>query len=197
MAGLCGHWKAWIWVVMLKTRRNRGGIRWPLPAGYSLNWSGQYEYNATGERKAWTYVVPLTLSIIVLLYINFRNFSEVPINLGAQLPLPWWAVFGWCFVLAFNFSVAVGCCLLRWLGSRGNRRHYAVVFIKSGLKNASVNPEKGRFTRVYKLNHAVLHGAGYAGSVLDDDRCGQLLRLLPILYGTGNGGLRWWVDLPP
>ena len=57
-----------------------------LPAGYSLNWSGQYEYMLRAKAKL-TYVVPLTLAIIIiLLYLNFRNVAEVAVIMGT-LPL--------------------------------------------------------------------------------------------------------------
>ena len=50
-----------------------------LPAGYSITWSGQYEYMQRAKEKL-TYVVPLTLAIIIiLLYLNFRNVTEVAI----------------------------------------------------------------------------------------------------------------------
>ncbi|MCF6299575.1 MAG: CusA/CzcA family heavy metal efflux RND transporter, partial [Proteobacteria bacterium] len=53
-----------------------------LPAGYSITWSGQYEYMLRAKEKL-TYVVPLTLAIIViLLFMNFRNFIEVSIIMG-------------------------------------------------------------------------------------------------------------------
>jgi len=77
-----------------------------LPAGYSVAWSGQYEYMLRAKEKL-TYVVPLTLAIIIiLLYMNFRNFTEIAIILGT-LPL---AVIGsiWLmYLLGYNFSVAV------------------------------------------------------------------------------------------
>ncbi|MEY8252527.1 MAG: CusA/CzcA family heavy metal efflux RND transporter, partial [Colwellia sp.] len=48
-----------------------------LPTGYSIAWAGQYEYMQRAKAKL-TYVVPLTLAIIiVLLYLNFRNVIEV------------------------------------------------------------------------------------------------------------------------
>ena len=78
-----------------------------LPAGYSLTWSGQYEYMQRAKQKL-TYVVPLTLMIIVLLlYMNFRRVAEVAIIMGT-LPM---AVVGglWLMYLAgYNFSIAVG-----------------------------------------------------------------------------------------
>ncbi|WP_273047708.1 CusA/CzcA family heavy metal efflux RND transporter, partial [Pseudoalteromonas sp.] len=57
-----------------------------LPAGYSITWAGQYEYMQRAKDKL-TYVLPLTLAIIiVLLYLNFRSFAEVTIIM-ATLPL--------------------------------------------------------------------------------------------------------------
>ncbi|MGJ8664019.1 MAG: efflux RND transporter permease subunit, partial [Marinicella sp.] len=56
--------------------------RLELPAGYSITWSGQYEYMLRAKAKL-TYVIPLTLGIIMLLlYMNFRNFTEVAIIMG-------------------------------------------------------------------------------------------------------------------
>ncbi|MBT5559626.1 MAG: efflux RND transporter permease subunit, partial [Proteobacteria bacterium] len=57
-----------------------------LPPGYSLNWSGQFEYMERAKERL-TYVIPLTLAIIViLLYANFRSFIEVALIMGT-LPL--------------------------------------------------------------------------------------------------------------
>ena len=53
-----------------------------IPAGYSIAWSGQYEYMLRAKEKL-SYVVPLTLAIIIiLLYLNFKNFTEVGIIMG-------------------------------------------------------------------------------------------------------------------
>ena len=78
-----------------------------LPAGYALNWSGQYEYMERAKARL-AYVVPLTFAIIVLLlYLAFRRFQEVLLIL-TTLPL---AVVGgiWTvWLLDFNMSVGVG-----------------------------------------------------------------------------------------
>ena len=45
-----------------------------LPAGYSISWSGQYEYMVRAKQRL-AQVVPVTLAIILLLlYFNFRNY---------------------------------------------------------------------------------------------------------------------------
>ena len=57
-----------------------------LPAGYSLDWSGQYEYMVRAQERL-AVVGPITLAVIVLLlFINFGRFAEVAIVMGT-LPL--------------------------------------------------------------------------------------------------------------
>ena len=78
-----------------------------LPAGYSITWAGQYEYMQRAKAKL-TYVIPLTLAIIViLLYLNFKCLSEVLIII-ATLPLAMVGGIWLMYFEAFNFSVAVG-----------------------------------------------------------------------------------------
>ncbi|WP_252595094.1 efflux RND transporter permease subunit, partial [Enterobacter sp. JH513] len=48
-----------------------------LPAGYSLAWSGQYEYMERAKERL-SVVVPITIAIIMLLlYLSFRRVGEV------------------------------------------------------------------------------------------------------------------------
>ena len=78
-----------------------------LPPGYSIAWSGQYEYMVRAEERLTT-VVPITLAIIVLLlYLNFRNFIEVLIILGT-LPL---ALVGGFWLLYWPWTTT---CRWRW-----------------------------------------------------------------------------------
>ena len=77
-----------------------------VPPGYSIAWSGQYEYMVRAEKRL-AVVVPLTLIIILLLlYINFRNFTEVLIIMGT---LPFAIIGGlWLmYWLGYNMSIAV------------------------------------------------------------------------------------------
>src|SRR5512135_3259090 len=76
-----------------------------LPPGYSLSWSGQYEYLQRAVERL-KLVVPLTLAIIVLLlYLNFRNGRDVAMILFA---LPFALVGGvWLlFILGYDMSIA-------------------------------------------------------------------------------------------
>lgn len=78
-----------------------------LPAGYSLRWSGQYEYMQRAKEKL-QYVVPLTIAIIaLLLYLSFSRLTEVAMIL-LTLPLALVGSLWLMWALGFNFSVAVG-----------------------------------------------------------------------------------------
>ncbi|MCK4675000.1 MAG: efflux RND transporter permease subunit, partial [Gammaproteobacteria bacterium] len=78
-----------------------------LPPGYSISWSGQYEFMVRAVERLTT-VVPLTLVVIVLLlYLNFRNLTEVAIIMGT-LPLALVGGFWLLYFLDYNLSVAVG-----------------------------------------------------------------------------------------
>lgn len=77
-------------------------IEWPQ--GYSLRWSGQYEAMER-VRGSLGFIIPLTLlSIVVLLYMNFRRFTEVALLLGS---LPFALVGGLLLVLLLNYKISV------------------------------------------------------------------------------------------
>ncbi|MGB6034549.1 MAG: CusA/CzcA family heavy metal efflux RND transporter, partial [Bacteroidota bacterium] len=78
-----------------------------LPSGYSIVWSGQYEYMQRAQERLQI-VVPITLIIIfLLLYMNFRTVTE---SLIVMLSLPFSLIGGiWLmYLLGYHFSVAVG-----------------------------------------------------------------------------------------
>ena len=78
-----------------------------LPAGYSLNWSGQYEYMERAKERL-ALVVPITLvTIILLLFLNFRNMTEVLIIMGT-LPTALIGGIWLLYLLGYHMSVAVG-----------------------------------------------------------------------------------------
>ena len=98
-----------------------------LPPGYSISWSGQFEYleRATARLKI---VVPATLVIIfVLLYLTFRRFDEA-LLIMATLPFALVGGFWLMFLLGYNMSVASAVGFIALGGRRGrNRRRHAGV----------------------------------------------------------------------
>jgi Cu(I)/Ag(I) efflux system membrane protein CusA/SilA len=78
-----------------------------LPPGYSLVWSGQYEYMVRAQKRLMV-VVPMTLLLIfLLLYFNFKNMTE---SLLVMLSVPFSLTGGFwlMYLLGYNMSVAVG-----------------------------------------------------------------------------------------
>ena len=158
-----------------------------LPPGYSLRWSGQYEYWQRAAAKLRV-VVPFTLAIIVLLlYLNFRRFGDVALILGC---LP--------------FALTGGVWLLHLLGY-----HLSIAVAVGFIALAGVAAETGVVMLLY-LNQAWnrrLQEAGREGRTLVEADVresiveGALLRLrpklmtvltivvglLPIMWGSGTG----------
>ena len=153
-----------------------------LPAGYSVSWSGQFEYleRATAKLKV---VVPATLAIIfVLLYLTFGRFDEAALTMGT---LP--------------FALAGGAWLLWILG-----HHLSVASGVGFIALAGVSAEFGVIMLLY-LKHAwearVAAGTTSESDLIDAIREGAVMRvrpkamtvaviiagLVPIMIGAGTG----------
>ena len=154
----------------------------PLPPGYSIAWSGQFEFleRATASLKL---VVPFTLLIIfVLLYLTFRRIDEA-LLIMATLPFALVGGIWLLYLLAYNLSVAG-----------------AVGFIAL----AGVASEFGVIMLLYlrqAWDQRVAQGQTSTDDLLDAIREGAVLRvrpkamtvavilggLLPIMWGSGTG----------
>jgi Cu(I)/Ag(I) efflux system membrane protein CusA/SilA len=153
-----------------------------LPAGYSISWSGQFEYLERAAAKLEV-VVPATLLIIVLLlYLTFQRFDEAALIM-ATLP----------------FALAGGIWLLWLLG-----HHLSVASAVGFIALAGVAAEFGVIMLLY-LKHAwedrLAEGQASEADLLDAIREGAVLRvrpkamtvaviiagLVPIMIATGTG----------
>ena len=155
-----------------------------LPPGYSINWSGQYEYLLRAQEKL-TYVVPLTLAIIVvLLYMSFRRFAEVAMIMGT-LPL---ALIGGIWMLYlnhFNFSVAVGVGFIALAGVAVEIGVIMLVYLNQAYQE-KLRVTDGELTQA-DLKAAVMDGAGMRVRPVMMTVAAIIAGLLPIMYGTGTG----------
>ena len=158
-----------------------------LPAGYSIAWAGQYEYMQRAKAKL-TYVVPLTLAIIiVLLYLNFRNVIEVAMILGT-LPLAMVGSIWLMYLQGFNFSVAVGVGFIALAGVAVEIGVIMLVYLNQAYHALLAdNAAQGKATTKAEILQAVLHGAGLRIRPIMMTGGTVIIGLLPILYGTGTG----------
>ncbi|MDH5632297.1 MAG: efflux RND transporter permease subunit [Gammaproteobacteria bacterium] len=154
-----------------------------LPAGYSIAWSGQYEYMVRAKERL-SVVVPLTLAIIILLlYLNFRNFTEVMIIMGT-LPLALVGGFLLLYVLGYNMSVAVGVGFIALAGVAVEIGVIMLVYL-----NQAYDDMKRKYT---VLNHkhikeAVIQGALLRVRPIMMTVSAIIAGLLPIMLGGGTG----------
>ncbi len=155
-----------------------------LPAGYSVAWSGQYEYMERAKAKL-TYVIPLTLAIIaILLFINFRSFAEVGILMGT---LPF-ALIGSIWLMywqGFNFSIAVGVGFIALAGVAVEISVIMLVYLNQAWVRAK--QDAGGKLTISQLETAIIQGAGMRVRPVMMTAAAVIVGLLPILYGTGTG----------
>ncbi|SEL21134.1 Cu(I)/Ag(I) efflux system membrane protein CusA/SilA [Colwellia chukchiensis] len=158
-----------------------------LPAGYSIAWAGQYEYMERAKAKL-AYVVPLTLFIIIiLLYLNFRNVTEVAMIMGT-LPLAMVGSIWLMYIEGFNFSVAVGVGFIALAGVAVEIGVIMLVYLNQAYQ-AMVKEHQAKGIAIARADvlQAVLHGAGMRVRPVMMTAGTVIVGLLPILYGSGTG----------
>ncbi len=139
----------------------------PLPTGYTLQWTGQYEFQVRARERLQVLVPIVLITIFVLLYFTFHSASEAVIvmlsvvyAMTGGLILQWW--------LGYNFSVAV------WVG-------YIALY--------GVAVQTGVVMVVYlheALDRRLLRGAVTEQDVIEATIEGSVLRLRPKLMTVGT-----------
>lgn len=153
-----------------------------LPPGYTLAWSGQYEYMERAKAKMQV-VVPATLALVfLLLYFNFRNVSE---SLIVMLSIPFTLVGGIWFLwgLDYDWSVAVTIGFLALAGVAAETGVVMLVY----LDHAWAERKRAGVAGVRELHAAVMEGAVERVRPKMMTVASTMLGLLPILWGTGTG----------
>jgi Cu(I)/Ag(I) efflux system membrane protein CusA/SilA len=159
----------------------------PLPPGYSVGWSGQYEYLLRAKERL-ALVVPVTLAIIVLLlYLNFRNGADVAIILGA-LPLSLVGGVWLLYLLDYNLSVAVGIGFIALAGVAAETGVVMLVYLQQAYAaRKAVADAEGRPLRRSEVVDAVVEGALLRVRPKIMTVATIIAGLLPIMLGSGTG----------
>ena len=150
-----------------------------LPAGYSLAWSGQYEYMVRA-RDRLAVVGPITLAVIVLLlFINFGRFGEVAIIMGT---LPFALIGGlWLlYLLGYELSVAVGVGFIALAGVAVEIGVIMLVYLNQALERRKIIGEQD-------IEQAVMEGALLRIRPVIMTVAATIGGLLPIMLSTGTG----------
>ncbi len=154
-----------------------------LPPGYTLIWSGQFEYLERAQNRLML-IVPLTVGIIfLLLYLNFRRLSDtllvisaIPFALVGGLYLLW--------ALDYDFSVAVGAGFLALAGLTAETGVIMLLFLNQARDRAL---EAGSLRTVQDLWQSTVEGATFRARPILMTVASDVIGLLPIMWGAGTG----------
>jgi Cu(I)/Ag(I) efflux system membrane protein CusA/SilA len=154
-----------------------------LPAGYRLQWTGQYEFLAEMEARL-RYVIPLTLLLVVaLLFLSMRGWPQTLLVL-ASLPF---AVAGSVWLLAlmhYNLSTAVWVGLIAVAGVAAETGIVMVVYLDEAFAR---HMREGRIRTPADVDAAVVEGASARVRPLLMTVATTVLGLLPLLWEGGVG----------
>ena len=156
-----------------------------LPQGYSLGWSGQFEYLERAKQRL-AIVVPLTLALIfLLLYLNFRRLTE---TLIVMLSLPFALVGGiWLmWFMGFNMSVAVAVGFIALAGVAAETGVIMLIYLDQALSEAK-DRAKGRPLTQEELYAAIMVGAVDRVRPKMMTVVAIMAGLMPILWAHGTG----------
>jgi Cu(I)/Ag(I) efflux system membrane protein CusA/SilA len=154
-----------------------------LPPGYTIRWSGQYEYMERAAARMRV-VIPATLAIIfLLLYFNFRSVGE---TLIVMLSLPFALVGGIWFIwaLGYDWSVAVAIGFVALAGVAAETGVVMLIYLDHAWRDRL---SAGSAPTLRGLYDAVVEGAVERVRPKMMTVTAIMAGLLPILWGSGAG----------
>ncbi len=154
-----------------------------LPPGYSITWSGQFEYLERATKKL-TLVVPVTLAIIfILLYLTFRNVTEAAL---IMVTLPFALIGGlWLlFLLSYNLSIASAIGFIALAGVSAEFGVVMLIYLDHAIAKRRTTK---RFNTEGDLIEAIEEGAVLRVRPKAMTVTVIIAGLLPIMFGAGTG----------
>jgi Cu(I)/Ag(I) efflux system membrane protein CusA/SilA len=153
-----------------------------IPNGYTLQWSGKYEYMQRAKERLLLVVPAVLLIIFLLLYLNFKSVGETMIVL-LSLPFAWAGGVTIMALLDYNWSVATAIGFIALAGVAAETGVVMLIYLDHAWDALRLQG---------KQSLADLYKAVMAGTV---DRVRPKLMtvtaiiagLLPILWATGTG----------
>jgi Cu(I)/Ag(I) efflux system membrane protein CusA/SilA len=154
-----------------------------LPAGYSITWSGQFEYLSRATKKL-ELVVPFTLVIIfVLLYVTFRSFGEAALIM-CTLPFALIGGFWLLFLLGYNLSIASAIGFIALAGVSAEFGVVMLIYLDHAIAKRRALDQ---FTTERDLIEAIEEGAVLRVRPKAMTVAVIVAGLLPIMFGGGTG----------
>lgn len=154
-----------------------------LPAGYSLAWSGQFEYFERAAKRL-SYVVPMTIGIIfILLFLSFKRMTPALLILGS-LPFALVGAVWFLYFLGHHFSIASGVGMIALSGLAAEFGIIMLVYLDDAIERYKA---AGKLNNKDDLYAALIEGAALRVRPKAMTVAVILAGLIPILIGTGTG----------
>ena len=154
-----------------------------LPAGYSLNWSGQFEYFERASKRL-SYVVPITLGIIfIMLFMAFKRIVPAVLILGS-LPFALVGAVWFLYLLGHHFSIASGVGMIALAGLAAEFGIIMLVYLDDALARYRA---EDKLNTLEDWHAALIEGAALRVRPKAMTVAVILAGLIPILIGSGTG----------
>ena len=155
-----------------------------IPAGYSLVWSGQFEYMERANARLKV-VVPITLlTIFLLLFFNFRNVIA-PLVVMLSIPFALIGGFWLVWLLGYNISVAVAVGFIALAGVSAEIGVLVMTFIDQAI--AKRRSKTGGALTPDDIQQAVASGTTQRVRPIAMTATAVIVGLVPIMWGSGTG----------
>jgi Cu(I)/Ag(I) efflux system membrane protein CusA/SilA len=188
-----GQRTAWIFVDIDTSKRDLGGYvkeakrvveqQVPLPAGYTMVWSGRFEYLEQANRRLQV-VIPITFVLIVLLlYVANKSWFRVGVILLA-VPFSLIGAFWFLWALDYNMSLAVWVGIIALMGVDAETGQVMLLYLDTTYERFRA---EGRMRNKQDLFDAIHEGAVKRIRPKTMTVATDMIGLLPLLWASGTG----------
>ena len=154
-----------------------------LPAGYSIFWSGQFEYMERADQRLLI-IVPVTLLIVgLLIYLSTKSFIKTAIVFLA-VPFSLVGAFWILYLLDYNMSVAVWVGIIALAGLDAETGMVMLLYLDLAYDDSKA---QGRMRHTGDLREAIYHGAVRRVRPKIMTAATTFIALVPIMWSTGTG----------
>jgi Cu(I)/Ag(I) efflux system membrane protein CusA/SilA len=154
-----------------------------VPSGYSIIWSGQFEYMQRAQQRLLI-VIPLTLLIIIfIIFLNTKSWIKTAIVLLA-VPFSLVGAFWMIYLFGYNLSVAVWVGIIALAGLDAETGVVMLLYLDLAYDDAK---KRGLLTTAVDLRDAIYHGAVKRVRPKAMTAAVIIAGLLPILWSHGAG----------
>ena len=158
-----------------------------LPSGYSLTWSGQYEYLARAQQRLM-FIGPITLIVVILLiYLNFQRLGEVLVVIST-VPFALAGGIFLIFILEYELSVAIAVGFIALAGVAAELGILMLTYLNLQMLELKQRAFDADFViSLEDIKNVVVSGATHRIRPIMMTTLTIIVGLMPIMFGTGTG----------